>query len=552
MSTAMTRRGLLAGAAGVSGAVAAQTLLSPAAHAAAGTTGTSSAAVGRSRLAADATTTALIVGAGYGGAVTALRLAQAGVKTLLLERGLRWPITPAGNTFATSSAPDGRAAWLSSTSPFTTQTLNVYTGVLEAYAANGITALAGAGVGGGSLVNSTVMLEPSQALFNYSFGGLLSWSEMSSVWYPDANSLIGPSSMPDDVFNSSYYAEARAFSNEITAAGQRPARVPLALNWDVVRKEMAGTVVPSVIVNQSIWGANSGAKRSVDRTVLAAAEATGYVTVQTLSRVKDIVPSGPGFLVTYESLDTGGNVLATTSIQTTYLVLAAGSLGTTKLLTRAKAIGALPNLDSSVGTTWGNNGDANALRTEMAFDNPSQGGPSGIGYLRWTDNPYAPTTVLNFPWRTPPADGSGAIGALGQTQVPGIGTFAYNSATDQVDLTWPSSDPRLTTAMNAYTWSLSQLNAADPPSKTNFISMATTSHAVGGVPMGKAADTFGRVHGYQNLFVIDSSLLPGSCASVPPAITVTAIADRAATVLACELVGAGTPSTSAAAALRSS
>jgi cholesterol oxidase len=44
---------------------------------------------------------ALIVGSGFGGAVAALRLALAGVHTLILERGRRWPITTAGDTFAT-------------------------------------------------------------------------------------------------------------------------------------------------------------------------------------------------------------------------------------------------------------------------------------------------------------------------------------------------------------------------------------------------------------------------------------------------------------------
>jgi cholesterol oxidase len=37
---------------------------------------------------------AVVIGSGFGGAVAALRLAQAGVRTLMLERGRRWTVTP--------------------------------------------------------------------------------------------------------------------------------------------------------------------------------------------------------------------------------------------------------------------------------------------------------------------------------------------------------------------------------------------------------------------------------------------------------------------------
>lgn len=58
---------------------------------------------------------ALVIGSGFGGAIAALRLAEAGIQTVVLERGIRWPITPAGNTFCTFQNPDGRSSWLSKT-----------------------------------------------------------------------------------------------------------------------------------------------------------------------------------------------------------------------------------------------------------------------------------------------------------------------------------------------------------------------------------------------------------------------------------------------------
>jgi cholesterol oxidase len=466
-------------------------------------------------------TDVLIIGSGYAGAVAAYRLARAGIRSTVIERGLRWPITPQGTTFATPAAPDGRAAWLSTTSPFTPATLNVYPGVLEAFAGSGITALAGAGVGGGSLVNNTVMLQPSAALFKRSFGSSLSYAEMNSVWYPRAASLIGISPMPNDVYDSSFYTAARSWFEETTNAGYQPFRCDLAINWDTVRAEIVGTAVASAIVGQSIWGMNSGAKRSVDNTILAAAEKTGRTTVQTLTRVVDIQPSNGNYLVSCEVIDTSGNVVSRPSYLARHVFLAAGSLGTTRLLVRSRAIGSLPHLPAQIGSGWGNNGDIVGTRIGMPFNNPSDGGPSGI-VIEDASNSVQPITLLNFPAH--PASGGGWA-ALGVTFAPPAGTFTYNSATDSVQLTWPASQPSVLVGAQAMTEVLNKLNSANQGTSTAAMSSATTSHCVGGVGLD-AIGSDASLHGYPNLRVIDSSLLPGSTGAVPPALTVTALADR--------------------------
>src|SRR5688500_9209443 len=55
---------------------------------------------------------AICIGGGFGGAVAAVRLGQAGIDSVVLGRGRRWPIRSDGNTFATFEQPDGRAYWL--------------------------------------------------------------------------------------------------------------------------------------------------------------------------------------------------------------------------------------------------------------------------------------------------------------------------------------------------------------------------------------------------------------------------------------------------------
>jgi cholesterol oxidase len=51
-------------------------------------------------------------------------------------------------------------------------------------------------------------------------------------------------------------------------------------------------------------------------------------------------------------------------------------------------------------------------------------------------------------------------------------------------------------------------------------------HPLGGAVMNDACDELGQLYGYKNLFVVDGSLLPGSAATVNPALTVAANAER--------------------------
>ncbi len=486
-------------------------------------------------------TDVLIIGSGYSGSVAALRYAQLGIESVVLERGQRWKTTPAGNTFATPAAPDGRASWFNATSPLLAGvTLPVQAGVLEAFYANGIIALAGAGVGGGSLVNNAVIMQPTETLFNQSWNGILSYNEMNEIWYPRAKALIGASPLPSDVLASSYYENARAFLNEATLANLDPYLVDMAINWDVVRGEMNGTKTPSVIIGNSIWGVNSGAKLSVDQTILAEAEATGLVTVQPLTEVLDIQLVAGRYVVSCQVIDVNGNILSKPTYSASQVLLGAGSLGTTRLLVRAKAIGSLPALSSAIGTNWGTNGDAPSMWSGMAYNNPTQGGPSGVVARDYTSNPYAPVTALNFPWSSNPTNGTGAIASLLLAPVPPLGTFAYQASSDSVELTWPSTDPRVTNGVQAAQYTARSMAATDSGASLQFTNPGMTSHSVGGVGLTRGTRADGSLLGYSNLYAIDSSLLPGQLAATTPALTVTALADRCVTSSLASLLGIST------------
>jgi cholesterol oxidase len=87
---------------------------------------------------------AIVVGSGFGGSIAALRLGEAGIDTVVLERGRRWPIRPDGNTFATFEQPDGRAYWVRDRTgeailglPQLEKRIDRYVGVLEVVEGNG-------------------------------------------------------------------------------------------------------------------------------------------------------------------------------------------------------------------------------------------------------------------------------------------------------------------------------------------------------------------------------------------------------------------------------
>lgn len=477
------------------------------------------------RTAAQRLVDTLIVGSGYAGAVAAYRLAQAGRSAVVLERGLRWSITPEGDAFATVRNLDGRASWLG-----TFDNVPVFTGVLELVTGDGISVFGGAGVGGGSLVNNGITMQPPRRLFDASFGNLLSYAEMDSIWYPRARALLGASPIPEDVLNSSFYASARDFRDEAARTGLPTVRPDVLVDWQVVREEINGTAVPSAILGDSSFGINSGAKRSVDRTLLAAAEATGRITVLTLHQASDITRSGGRYVVTCQQLDTQGNVTGTTTFAAKEVFLAAGAVHTTELLVRAKARGDLPRLNEFVGTSWGNSGDSEYVRIGTQPVPPSTGGPADIAALDW-HNPVNPLTLLNFPAFPSPDPTQGISAAITTEVCPAAGRFTYDPTTDSVTLSWPVNDPDVVKLTTAVQNSIDRMDAANPGTSSDFLSAAIASHSLGGAVLNRACRDDGSVYGYRGLYVIDSALIPGSTGAVPPSLTVTALADRCVTAI---------------------
>ncbi len=473
---------------------------------------------------------AIVIGSGFGGAVAALRLAEAGIHTIVLERGRRWPVTEAQNTFATLRNPDGRSSWLSPTAVVgeNPPSIDIYTGVLELLVEDGVNVYAGAGVGGGSLVYNGSTYQPTRANFERVFSTAISYDEMEEVYYPRVRSILKPSPIPPDILATDYYRLTRVSLEQAANAGLVGKLLDVNLDWNVVRQEIAGERVASAINGEFWYGNNSGCKNTLDRNYLLQAEQSGFVNILPLHVAVDILETpGLGYIVFCHVIDEGGNVLKRRTFFSQHVFLAAGSMGTTKLLLKAKAKGNLRKLSDAVGSGWGTNGDTFGLRVGLPPTNPGFGGPASV-VIEDHANPLGPTALL--PAAQWDETREGYLYHLNIGLSSALGKFRYDRSTDSVKLTWPKEAPENIRVREAALKTYQTLDQANTNSEyqptTAYVVDGVTGHPLGGAVLGKVCDSYGRVKGHRGLYVVDGAFIPGSTGVTNPSLTIAALAER--------------------------
>jgi cholesterol oxidase len=487
-------------------------------------------AAGAGKVEHDSYVEAIVIGSGFGGAVAALRLGEAGIETIVLERGKRWPITPAGNTFSNKENPDGRSTWLSNTTilpspPFQDFPIDVFTGVLDQKKAvdSGLAAFRGAGVGGGSLIYAGITIQPTEELFFKVFPQTLDYQRLSRVYYPRARAMLGATPIPNDILQTDAFLSARLLMAQATKAGLTVTKPDMAFDWNIVREEIAGKKVPSVIAGEIYFGTNSGAKNSLDHNYLRQAEETRHVEIKPLHQVTSIEESKRGYRVFTSELNEQGHVISQKSFECRYLFLAAGSLGTSELLLRAQAHRTLSNLNDSVGQFWGPNGDSIAGIVTPQQTNINLG-TAGVVTVDDFNNPIAPVSLQVF--SGVPFAPAGVIFVLGQQISKPEGHLAYNESTQSADLFWPSTSQDALKNAAAITETYNRLNQANGTSLAGPVDSLICAHPLGGAVIGAVCDNFGEVFGHRNLFVMDGALIPGSAGCANPSLTIAALAEQ--------------------------
>jgi cholesterol oxidase len=480
---------------------------------------------------------AVVIGSGFGGGVAALRLAQAGVPVLMLERGKRWPTGPNADTFPTVQKLDERALWYGSAPQLFGKPVSLapYAGLLDAIVTPNMTVVTAAGVGGGSLAYQGMTLQPARSVFEEHLPAALDYDRMDRVHYPRVAKMLQVATAPDELIASPNYVAARTFARNVQRAGYALEKIPMPIDWSWALRELRGEMKPSYTNGDCALGVNNGGKHSVDVTYVAAAERTGRVEVAPLHHVTEVARTAKGrWQVFVDRTDLKGNVLEQKVITTRTLIMAAGSMNTTKLLMRAAANDRITGLPDALGEGWGTNGDRIYLWTSLEDDfGAEQGGPVIYGSKDWADPKLANTIIqasippIGADVRTTTLVGFGASKARGR--------FTYRGLTDDVVLKWPREadaalHAKIRTRIEKVSGTLKVL------SDTNAV-VPSTWHPLGGANMGTVCDFEGRVRGQKGLYVLDGALIPGTTAACNPSMTIAAVAERALDDIVAKDVG---------------
>ncbi|MEV6396673.1 GMC family oxidoreductase [Streptomyces sp. NPDC051907] len=308
---------------------------------------------------------AIVVGSGFGGSVTAYRLAEAGLRVCLLERGKAYP----PGSFPRSPHETAKNFWDPSSQLF---------GMYDLWSFSKLDALVSSGLGGGSLIYANVLIRKPETWFvNESIdGGYERWPVTREDLDPHYDSVERMLDAQPYPFDQKPYEDTPKTVAMQEAAGK------LGLSWELPKLAITfarpneapapGVEIPGGddnlhhsprstcrLVGECDLGCNFGSKNSLDLTYLSAAQRRG-ADIRTFCEVRAFEPVDGGFQVSYIEHRPGqdGDPAAPPlrgAVRARRLILSAGALGTPYLLLRNRS--AFPALSPALGSRFSGNGD---------------------------------------------------------------------------------------------------------------------------------------------------------------------------------------------------
>jgi cholesterol oxidase len=330
---------------------------------------------------------AIVVGSGFGGSVTAYRLAAAGQRVLVLERGKPYP----PGSFPRTPVNMKNNFWNPS------QGLQ---GMFDLWSFDGFDGLVSSGLGGGSLIYANVTLRKDEHWFVHddrTGGAYESWPVTRADLDPHYDRVEPMLEVQKYPFEQAPYNQTgKTIALQEASAGIGEWFLPnLAItfanpNSPAIPGEPIMEARPNLhhrtrqtcrLCGECDVGCNYGSKNTLDYTYLTAAQYDG-AEIRTRCEVRDFAPlEGGRWTVSYVHHDanaegrvTDTKALPSTTLTTDRLILSAGTFGTNFLLMSMRERGVLPGLSPALGQGFSGNGDmlSFALRCSLTAPDGSQ------------------------------------------------------------------------------------------------------------------------------------------------------------------------------------
>ena len=491
----------------------------------------------------------VVVGSGFGGAVHAARLAEAGMRVLVLERGPWWGA--GGRERPPDEARPYPRGALGSRKLLRglrwarrgrrVELVANRDGFLELHRFDRLTAVTSSGVGGGSHHYTGIMEEPAPDFFDAYPPEIT--ADGLRPGFDAVRQMLRPAPVPqrpgkDDVFDAA-----------VTAAGLPPAEpCDLAVAWgeDPHRPRQVTNAAgvqqsTSTYRGTAFVGAADGSTTSLDLTYLPVALRNG-AELRPLCEVTGVARDGRGYGVRYLDHRTG----RVSTVVAPRLVLAAGCLNTLRLLFAARdAERTLPQLPASLGRHFSVNGDRLWLVWRSGVLADSSWGPSfsTVARVAREDRPDYRLGAVGIPVDALPLPRplaarlrrSTFLFAMGRDASDGTVGFDGRGVTTTLDRTADGDlfdDLDGTMRQVARYYRARRLLPGRLPGRDELFAVhAMGGCAVGSTPAEGVVDHRGEVFGHPGLYVADGSLFPRA-PGVAPSMTIAALAERQVALIA--------------------
>jgi cholesterol oxidase len=520
---------------------------------------------------------AIVIGSGFGGAITACRLAEANYKVLILERGRRWDKTNyprvAGDMWTwNEERPEKENGWID---------LSVFPHM---------SVVRGAAVGGGSLIYANISVEPSPSVFQAGWPREVTYAELKP-YYDKVAQFMNVQKVPVNQWTNRMRLMQEGAQK--TGNGDRFRQLDLAVSFDkdwsydlpdpfnIVHSKRfvnahgveQGTCVH---LGNCDVGCDVDAKNTLDRNYIPWAEKHG-AEVRPLHLVTNVEPVDGGYRVSYDRIEGGTRQPGAQTARV--VVVAAGSMGSTELLLRCREIHrTLPDISPFLGRNWSSNGDFLTPAFYSVRDVSPSHGPTitcAIDFLDGSENGQSffiedggfPNLLADWLCRLDQSPTKNFAAKLlidafrhmltgaepfrnvmpwfaqGVDAANGTLSLHHSLFTGKpcLNLAWDiGKSKQVIDTIVAMHLKLSAATGGHPvvPPTWSLAHDLITPHPLGGCGMADTATNgvvnhAGEVFNYRNLYVIDGAIVPEAL-GVNPSRTIGALAERCAAIICNE------------------